>query len=187
MSWLFSTRYTWWHLLTLKVLLTAEIRKTWHVKAVVAASSSDCITWQAWKSLLDSVGCQNIGNLTRLTEEFVGRELKFFFDCWIKGRCFTARTSKLWTYSKAVYCNNGDVRPFVLREPFKLPLAHWLASRTSLPRELSYCTTSVSWHCDGISLSKLSGNPNMQNVNKGKSWQKKMPQPLANLFVIDFC
>lgn len=79
MHWLFLTHYTWWHLLTLKVLLTAEIRKTCHVKAVVAASNSDCVTWQAWKSLLDSVGCQNIGNLMRLTEEFVGRELKDFW------------------------------------------------------------------------------------------------------------
>lgn len=56
-----------------KVLLAAEIRKTWPVKSTVAANSSDCITWQAWKSLLDSVQCQNIGSLTRLTERFVCR------------------------------------------------------------------------------------------------------------------
>lgn len=56
-----------------KVLLAAEIRKTRHVKSIVAAKSSDCITWQAWKSLLDSAECQNIGKLTRLTERFVSR------------------------------------------------------------------------------------------------------------------
>lgn len=48
------------------------------MKAVVSASYSYCITWQAWKSLLDCVGCRNIGNLTRLAEEFVGRKLKGF-------------------------------------------------------------------------------------------------------------
>lgn len=56
-----------------KVLLAAEIRKTWNVKSIVAANSLDCITWQAWKSLLDSSHCQNTGNLTRLTERFVCR------------------------------------------------------------------------------------------------------------------
>lgn len=56
-----------------KVLLAAEIRKTWHVKSIVAANSSDSIAWQAWESLLNSAECQNIGNLTRLTEGFACR------------------------------------------------------------------------------------------------------------------
>ena len=48
--------------------------------AVVAASNSDGITWQAWKYLLDSVLCQNIGNLARLAEEFMVESWRIF-DC----------------------------------------------------------------------------------------------------------
>lgn len=124
-----------------KVLLAAEIRKTWHVKSIVAANSSDCITWQAWKSLLDSVECQNIGNLTRLMESFVCRvkgfstaELRADVLQWeLQSFGFVA---KLFTVITVMWVLSflGKLSGF--------PLAHWLAPRMWLWTELSYSSYS---------------------------------------------
>lgn len=111
-----------------KVLLAAEIRKTWHVKSIVAANSSDCITWQAWKSLLDSTECQNIGSLARLTERFVCRvkgfsiaELRADILQWeLQSFGFVA---KLFTVITVMW-----VLSF-LGKLWGFPLTHWQAPR----------------------------------------------------------
>lgn len=74
-------------------------------------------------------------------EEFVGWELKEF---WLLN--FTVRILKLWTYSKIVFCNNGNVYPFILRKPYRLPLAHYLAQKVLLWRtKLFHNLSNLLW------------------------------------------
>lgn len=80
MGWLFLTCYTWWHLLTLKVFLIVEIKKTWHV-----GGSFGCQQLRLYymADLEISIRLCRVSKYRQLYkayfEEFVGWELRDFW------------------------------------------------------------------------------------------------------------